>query len=99
MASTAMNITVTGAIFEWRGPAPFLFVAIPEDVSNDIKALSRLVSYGWGVIPVTARLGETTWTTSLFPKKGQYLIPIKVIVQKAEQVTAGDTVTIEVSIG
>ena len=94
-----MNISVTGVIFEWRGPAPFLFVAIPEDVSSNIKALSRLVSYGWGVIPVTARLGETTWTTSLFPKKGQYLIPIKVVVQKAEQVTAGDTVTIEVSIG
>jgi hypothetical protein len=76
-----------------------LFVAIPEDVSSDIKALAHLVSYGWGVIPVTARLGETTWTTSLFPKKGQYLIPIKVVVQKAEQVTAGDIVTIEVSIG
>ena len=64
-----MKFTVTGAIFEWRGPAPFLFVAIPESVSRDIKALSQLVSYGWGVIPVTATLGETTWTTSLFPKK------------------------------
>lgn len=94
-----MKTTVTGAIFEWRGPAPFLFVAIPEDVSRDIKALSQLVSYGWGVIPVTAKLGDTTWTTSLFPKKGQYLIPIKVLVQKAEQVTAGDIVKIEVTIG
>jgi hypothetical protein len=94
-----MKTTITGAIFEWRGPAPFLFVAIPEDVSRDIKALSQLVSYGWGVIPVTATLGETTWTTSLFPKKGQYLIPIKVLVQKAEHVTAGDVVEIEVTIG
>ena len=94
-----MKFTVTGAIFEWRGPAPFLFVAIPEDVSRDIKALSQLVSYGWGVIPVTAKLGETTWTTSLFPKKVQYLIPVKVLVQKAEQVTAGDVVKIEVTIG
>lgn len=94
-----MKFTVTGPIFEWRGPAPFLFVAIPEDVSRDIKALAQLVSYGWGVIPVTAKLGETTWTTSLFPKKGQYLIPVKVLVQKAEQVTAGDIVKIEVTIG
>lgn len=94
-----MKFTVTGAIFEWRGPAPFLFVAIPESVSRDIKALSQLVSYGWGVIPVTATLGETTWTTSLFPQKGQYLIPIKVLVQKAEQVGAGDVVDIEVHIG
>jgi hypothetical protein len=94
-----MNITVTGAIFEWRGPAPFLFVAIPAEVSRDIKAMAHLVTYGWGVIPVTATLGTTTWTTSLFPKKGQYLIPIKVLVQKAEQVGAGDVVAIEVTIG
>ena len=99
MAEKTMNITVTGAIFEWRGPAPFLFVAIPEEVSSDIKALSRLVSYGWGVIPVTARIGNTTWTTSLFPKNGRYLIPIKVVVQKAEHVGAGDVVEVEVHIG
>jgi hypothetical protein len=47
---------------------------------------------------VTAQLGTTTWTTSLFPKNGRYLIPIKKIVQTAEQVTAGDVVTIQLTI-
>jgi hypothetical protein len=70
-----MQISITGDIFEWRGPAPFLFVAVPDDASRDIKALAALVSYGWGVIPVTAQLGTTTWTTSLFPKKGRYPHP------------------------
>jgi hypothetical protein len=94
----AMQVSITGDIFEWRGPAPFLFVAVPDDASRDIKALATLVSYGWGVIPVTAQLGTTTWTTSLFPKNGRYLIPIKKIVQTAEQVTAGDVVTIQLTI-
>lgn len=94
-----MNITVKGAIFEWRGPAPFLFVAIPDAPSQDIKAMAHLVTYGWGVIPVTARIGNTSWQTSLFPKNGRYLIPIKVVVQKAEQVGAGDVVEVEVHIG
>ena len=93
-----MKLTISGDIFEWRGPAPFLFVAVPDDASRDIKALSSLVSYGWGVIPVTAQLGATAWTTSLFPKNGRYLIPIKKIVQTAEQVTAGDIVTIALTI-
>jgi len=93
-----MKLTISGDIFEWRGPAPFLFVAVPDDASRDIKALAALVSYGWGVIPVTAQLGTTTWTTSLFPKNGRYLIPIKKIVQTAEQVTAGDVVTIQLTI-
>ena len=93
-----MKLTISGDIFEWRGPAPFLFVAVPDDASRDIKALSSLVSYGWGVIPVPAQLGATAWTTSLFPKNGRYLIPIKKIVQTAEQVTAGDIVTIALTI-
>jgi hypothetical protein len=93
-----MQMSITGDIFEWRGPAPFHFVAVPDDASRDIKALATLVSYGWGVIPVTAVLGTTTWTTSLFPKNGRYLIPIKKIVQTAEQVTAGDVVTIQLTI-
>ena len=94
-----MNISVKGAIFEWRGPAPFLFVAIPAEASRDIKAMAHLVTYGWGVIPVTARIGNTTWQTSLFPKNGRYLIPIKVVVQRAEQVGAGDEVEVTVQIG
>ena len=94
-----MIVHVTGVIFEWRGPAPFLFVAIPDAPSRDIKAMARLVTYGWGVIPVTARIGNTTWQTSLFPKNGRYLIPIKVVVQRAEQVGAGDEVAVEVLIG
>jgi hypothetical protein len=93
-----MIIQFSGDIFEWRGPAPFLFVAVPDDASRDIKALSSLVSYGWGVIPVTAQLGATAWTTSLFPKNGRYLVPIKKIVQTAEHVTAGDIVQIVLTI-
>jgi hypothetical protein len=93
-----MKLTISGDIFEWRGPAPFLFVAVPEDASRDIKALSSLVSYGWGVIPVTAQLGATAWTTSLFPKNGRYLVPIKKIVQTAEHVSAGDIVQIALTI-
>jgi hypothetical protein len=93
-----MIIQFSGDIFEWRGPAPFLFVAVPDDASRDIKALSSLVSYGWGVIPVTAQLGATAWTTSLFPKNGRYLVPIKKIVQTAEHVSAGDIVQIVLTI-
>ena len=35
------------------------------------------MTYGWGMIPVQARIGATAWTTSLFPKDGSYLVPIK----------------------
>jgi hypothetical protein len=70
-------IEFTGTIFCWRGPAPYLFVAVPEAPSRDIKAIASIVTYGWGVIPVTAFIGKTKWKTSLFPKDGRYLVPLK----------------------
>ena len=47
------------------------------------------------MIPVTARVGTTDWTTSLFPKDGRYLIPIKDLVRKAEGLTLGDHVKVD----
>jgi hypothetical protein len=94
-----MNLEVEGQIFYWRGPAPFLFVAVPQEQSDVIKAIASSVTYGWGCIPVRARVGETEWTTSLFPKNGLYLVPIKMSVQKAEGLDVGDHVAIRLEIG
>ena len=93
-----MIIEFEGIIFYWRGPAPYLFVAVPEEASRDIKAISAFVSYGWGVIPVHARIGNTEWKTSLFPKDGRYLVPIRVSVQKAEDLEVGDSVVIQMKV-
>ncbi len=65
-----MNIEFTGKIIFWRGPSPFFFVSIPDEQSRDIKAISKIVTYGWGVIPVRARIGRTEFKTSLFTKDG-----------------------------
>lgn len=93
-----MLIEFEGEIFFWRGPAPYLFVAIPDKESAYIKAVSTLVSYGWGVIPVRVRIGGTEWKTSLFPKDGCYLVPIRVSVQRTENIGVGDRVVVEVVI-
>lgn len=94
-----MRIQFQGEIFYWRGPAPYLFVAVPEAQSAEIKAISAHVTYGWGVIPVTARIGKTEFKTSLFPQDGRYLVPIKKSVQLAERVDVGDTVAIQMDVG
>jgi hypothetical protein len=94
-----MNLDFTGEIIYWRGPAPFLFVAVPQELSDGIKAISSSVTYGWGCIPVRARIGETEWKTSLFPKNGLYLVPIKMLVQRAENLDVGDHVVIRLEIG
>jgi len=87
-----------GEIWHWRGPSPFHYVTVPEEQCSMIRAVASMVSYGWGVIPVAARIGKTTWTTSLFPKDGSYLVPIKVVIRKAEHLELGDTVRIRLTL-
>ena len=94
-----MNIEFSGKIWYWRGPSPYFFVTVPEEQSRDLKAISGLVTYGWGMIPVTARIGKTAWQTSLFPKDGRYLVPLKDKIRNAEQLEEGDTVTVELEVG
>ena len=94
-----MQIEFNGKIWFWRGPAPWFFVTVPEDESQDLKAISGFVTYGWGVIPVLVRIGSTEWKTSLFPKDGCYLVPIKASVRKAEILAEGDAVTVQLEIG
>jgi hypothetical protein len=93
-----MIIEFEGEIIYWRGPAPFLFIVIPERPSGDLKAISSMVTYGWGVIPVHVRIGKTEWKTSLFPKGGRYLVPIKKSIQKLENLDVGDNVVLQVEV-
>ncbi|HEU4840425.1 MAG TPA: DUF1905 domain-containing protein [Ilumatobacteraceae bacterium] len=91
-----MDLEFRGEIIHWRGPAPFHFVTVPEEQSAAIEAVSSMVTYGWGAIPVEARVGRTDFTTSLFPRGDLYLVPIKVAVRRAERLTLGDEVTIRI---
>lgn len=87
-----MKLRFAGEIVYWRGPAPFHFVPVPEEESAELLAASPLVSYGWGMIPGTARIGDTAWTTALWPKDGRYLVPVKADVRRAERLQVGDEV-------
>ncbi len=89
-----MDLEFSGEIVHWRGPAPYHFVAVPDEESAAIEAVSGLVTYGWGVIPVRARIGRTEFRTSLFPRGELYLVPIKVAVRRAERLELGNEVTI-----
>ncbi len=93
-----MDFKFTGKIFIWRGPAPWFFVTVPAQESRDLNEISRLVTYGWGCIPVRVRIGKTAWKTSLFPKDGRYLVPIKSSVREAERLEEGDKVTIQLEV-
>lgn len=93
-----LTIEFNGQIWFWRGPAPWYFVTVPEQQCRELKAISGLVTYGWGMIPVYARIGATEWKTSLFPKDGRYIVPINVSVRRAERLAEGNQVTLRLEV-
>lgn len=93
-----LNVEFSGELWYWRGPAPYHFIAVPDDPSAAIRAISRVVTYGWGVIPVRVRIGGSVWETSLFPKDGRYLVPVKDAVRKVERLAVGDTVGVQLAV-
>ncbi len=93
-----MDIEFTGNIWFWKGPAPFYFVTVPADLCRELKDLAALVTYGWGMIPVMVQIGKTEWKTSLFPKDGSYIVPLKDSVRKAETLEEGNEVTVRLEV-
>lgn len=93
-----MNFEFSGSVFEWRGPSPFYFVELPAPVAAEILTMAKQLTYGWGVIPVLARVGATEFTTSLIPKSGGYLLPLKDAVRKPESLTVGSMPKVSLSL-
>ncbi len=89
-----MELEFTGPVIEWRGPAPFYYVVIPEAESETIGSMASVLTYGWGAIPVSARVGGVEFTTSLFPKDGRYLLPLKDAVRRPLGLGVGDQATV-----
>jgi hypothetical protein len=94
-----MEIDFTGEVIEWRGPSPFFFVAVPPADAEVIADLAPMLTYGWGVIPARVTVGSTTWATSLFPRDGGYLVPLRAAERRREGVVLGDEVAVTLGLG
>lgn len=94
----AIQFAFDAEVIIWRGPSPFFFAPIPQAMTAELRLAAKAVSYGWGVIPVEASLDEVVFTTSLFPRDGGYLLPLKDAVRHKAGVTAGDTIAVAMSL-
>lgn len=91
-----LELEFVGEVIHWRGPAPFFFVPMPPEPADELAAVARQVTYGWGCIPALVTLGRSQWETSLFPKDGGFLVPLKKVYREREGVEFGDRVSVRV---
>lgn len=82
-------------LWEHAGEAAWHFVTVPGELSEDLRTDAG-PRRGFGSVRVRATVGGSTWSTSVFPSKdGPFLLPVKKAVRLAEDLEAGDSVTVE----
>ena len=94
-----IDAVFSAKIWYWRGPSPFHFVSTPKELTREISDISGNFSYGWGAIPAIVTIGSTEFTTSIFPKDGSYLVPLKKAVRESERMEVDDEVSVHLIIG
>ena len=94
-----MELTFKAELFPWEANPSWVFVALPAKEADDIEGAAPMTG-GFGSVKVNVTVGDTRWSTSLFPSKEleTYVLPMKKAVRQAEDLQVGDTVTITVEI-
>ena len=79
-------------LWRWSAQTGWMFVTLPVDASDEIRALAGRVPRGFGSVRVSVTVGGTSWATSVFPDKqsGAYVLPVKRPVRTREQIDEGD---------
>ncbi len=91
----ALELTFDGELWHSDGPGGWHFLTLPLPVADEIRDQAP-AGRGFGSRRVTATLGGSTWSTSVFPdaRSGSFLLPVKQAVRRANDVEAGDVVRV-----
>lgn len=95
-----MIVEFDGEVFRWdaRTDSAWFFTAVPQELSDDIREIPRTFR-GFGSVRVRARVGDSAWTTSIFPGSGgAYVLPLKRAVRDAESLVDGGPVRVRLDV-
>jgi hypothetical protein len=85
-------------LWDARRTDAWTFVGLPAGESEEIRDLAGGLRRGFGSLRVRATIGTSTWTTSIFPGKTGYVLPVKRSIRVAEVLDVGDTTTVTVEL-
>ena len=97
---TKAEYKVRAKVWRYPGKGGWHFVTLSRKQSEEIRARFGGEARGWGSLPVSVRIGETEWATSIFPQKTSrcYLFAIKAEVRRKHHIEADSTITATVRI-
>lgn len=97
----AARYTFTAPLWQWMARRDaWFFVTVPEEISEEIRAIADGLTGGFNSVPVRVQVGSTRWATSIFPGSagGAYSLPMKKAVRVAEGIGLDDPVGVELEL-
>lgn len=93
----ALELTFDAELWRYEGEGGWYFVTLPVELADEVRDHVPPRA-GFGSVRVTAVVGEFRWQTSLFPdtRSKSYVLPVKAAVRRANDLEAGDRVTVRV---
>lgn len=99
------GVTFTAELWRWTAregstdAGAWCFVTLPLDLADEVRERAG-EPRGFGSVRVRARVGTSTWDTSVFPDAttGSFVLPVKKAVRTAVGVTEGDLLTVTLSV-
>lgn len=88
-----------GELWLYDGDAAWYFITLPTGISKEIKMVAP-ARRGFGSLRVAAKIGSASWKTSIFPdsKSGSYLLPVKKEIRAKNNLAAGDSAKVVISL-
>ncbi|PIR38950.1 MAG: hypothetical protein COV34_00035 [Candidatus Zambryskibacteria bacterium CG10_big_fil_rev_8_21_14_0_10_42_12] len=85
------DFSFTGIAQQFPGSGGWVYVAVPKKFTKDLKQQRR----AWGMYPITAHIGTTSWKTKLMMKKGgDFFVALKTTIRNREKIAIGDQVAV-----
>jgi hypothetical protein len=91
-------VSFKAELFEWRGPAPFFWLALTPAACDCVRVEAAAATYGWGAVPVRVRIGDVEWETSLLPREDGYVLPVKKVVRAQTGLNDGDRASVVMTV-
>jgi hypothetical protein len=89
------NVSFKGPTQKFPGSGGWVYAAVPKRYTKKLKEQRR----AWGMYPITASVGNTSWKTKLMMKKGgDFFVALKKSVRNKEKIDVGNKVIISFKI-
>ncbi|MBW9231807.1 DUF1905 domain-containing protein [Leptospira santarosai] len=98
--SNSFTIQFQTKVWVYPGKGGWHFLTLPPNVSKKVKLLTDRSRGSWGMVPVLAQIGDTSWKTSIFPEKdsSKFVLPLKADVRKREKIRMDRKVRVSITI-